>query len=427
MKFRYLLLIFAAFLIAACQPDKEQMLQIEMDPMALTISADGTAVQISLKTNSSSWTASGTESWMHVSPEKGASDAVLSVSADPNTSTSAREAKLVVTDGASAAAYRVNVTQLGKEYSDDDDPDDPDDEEEVPDDNPTDPDDPDVPQVTTTQPGWAELPKMNIGHSQQYLINTENEDQYYAMHICPNFYYGSTQRKARNYTVCFDAARHVPLWVAAPRHAGYEKGSGRSGYSHDPDIPSGVQYNSKSTGGGCNKGHMLGSAERTVTDAVNKQVFYYTNIAPQLSSGFNTGGGGWNTLEDWVDTQVCSDTLYVVIGTYYDEYTDGYGKTASPKTIDFGGRSDVAFPTMFYYVLLRKKTVNNSKYIGDCTASELKCAAFVRAHVNSLKGQDVTKKDLMKVSDLEKLTGVTYFANVPNAPKDVCEASDWGL
>jgi hypothetical protein len=33
----------------------------------------------------------------------------------------------------------------------------------------------------------------------------------------------------------------------------------------------------------------------------------------------------------------------------------------------------------------------------------------------------------MSVSDLEKITGVTYFPNVPNAPKDTFSAADWGL
>ena len=39
----------------------------------------------------------------------------------------------------------------------------------------------------------------------------------------------------------------------------------------------------------------------------------------------------------------------------------------------------------------------------------------------------VSEKDLMSVSDLEKLTGFTYFPNVPQAVKDSYKASDWGL
>ena len=260
-----------------------------------------------------------------------------------------------------------------------------------------------------------------------YLVSSADENLYIAWHYSPDVK-GPGNKPARNYTVCFSAEDHCPLWVAAPRHSMYVGNSGRSdAYKADPDIPSGIQYESKSTGGGCNKGHMLGSAERTCSRATNEQVFYYSNIAPQLSSGFNTGGGGWNILEDYVDKQVCKDTLYEVLGCYFKQYKDGYGISASPGKISFGGRSDVSIPTMYYYVLLRTKNGNTGKRVQDCSASELKCVAFVRAHSNDLKGQAVTSKELMSVADLEQLTGVTYFPNVPNAPKSTYSAADWGL
>ena len=80
---------------------------------------------------------------------------------------------------------------------------------------------------------------------------------------------------------------------------------------------------------------------------------------------------------------------------------------------------------MFYYILLRTKAGNSGKALADCSSSELKCVAFVRAHVNVK--QAVTARELMSVADLEKITGVTYFPNVPNAPKNTFSASDWGL
>lgn len=277
-------------------------------------------------------------------------------------------------------------------------------------------------------PTWYELPVMNVSKSGSYLVNSQDNSQYYAYHLCAGTEKGPTGAKARNYTVCYSADHHCPLWIAAPRHSMYTGKANRTdAYGKDGDIPSSIQYSSKSTGGGCNKGHMLGSAERTSSSATNRQVFYYTNIAPQLSSGFNTGGGGWNTLEDWVDKQVCADTLYEVIGCHFERFTDGYGYTVEPKTIAFGGRTDVDMPTMFYYVLLRTKNGSSKKAVRDCSASELKCAAFVRAHTNSLKEQAVTSREMMSVSDLERITGVTYFPNVPNAPKSTFNASDWGL
>lgn len=277
-------------------------------------------------------------------------------------------------------------------------------------------------------PGWYELPLINAVKSGNYKVDATDTGLYYAWHMCAGGEKGPGGKTARNYTVCFSAEKHCPLWIAAPRHDLYEGSAKRTdAYGSDPSIPSNLQYSSKSTGGGCNKGHMLGSAERTSSSATNRQVFYYSNIAPQLGSGFNTGGGGWNTLEDWVDGQVCSDTLYVVIGTWFETFTDGYGYTVQPQTITFGGRSDVGFPTMYYYLLLRTKKGNSGKALKDCSASEIKCAAFVRAHTNSLKGQKVTSRDLMSVSDLEKITGFNYFPNVPAVVKNTVVASDWGL
>ena len=278
------------------------------------------------------------------------------------------------------------------------------------------------------QPGWYETPMMNISKSGNYRVNTDDPTQYYAIHMCSGGEKGPGGKTARNYTVCFSAEHHCPVWVAAPRHSMYVGSSGRNdSYRRDPDIPADIQYVKKSADSGCNNGHMLGSAERTSSKATNRDVFYFTNIAPQLSTGFNTGGGGWNILEDFVDGQQCSDTLYVVIGCYFDRFTDGYGKTANPKTISFGGRNDVSQPTMFYYALIRTKNGKSGKALKDCSASEIKCAAFVRTHTNDLKGQDVTSREMMSISDLERITGVTYFPNVPNAPKDTFNASDWGL
>ena len=277
------------------------------------------------------------------------------------------------------------------------------------------------------QPGWAELPAMDIVQDGTYMVSSSDNSLYYAWHISPDVQ-GPEGKLARNYTVCFSADYHCPVWVAAPRHSMYVGSSGRTdAYGPDPDVPANIQYYSKSTGGGCNKGHMLGSAERTCSRATNQQVFYYTNIAPQLSAGFNTGKGGWNILEDYVDKQVCADTLYEVLGTYFQNYTDGYGKSQSPSYIEFGGRTDVAMPTMFYYALLRTKSGNSGKSVKDCSADELKCVAFVRTHTNDLKGQNVSSKELMSISDLERLTGFTYFPNVPNAPKSTFNAADWGL
>ena len=174
-----------------------------------------------------------------------------------------------------------------------------------------------------------------------------------------------------------------------------------------------------------NRGHMLGNYERSRTSGMNKQVSYYTNIAAQHGSTFNTGDGAWNNLEDKIDDYWCADTLYVVVGAYYDKWTDSYGNSAPQRSTSFGNiTTDV--PTMFYTLCLRTKKGNTNKSVLNCAADELQCAAFVMSHAMG-KGHDPQAGDMRSVKEIEELTGFTFFANVPNAPMDTYNASDWGL
>ena len=120
----------------------------------------------------------------------------------------------------------------------------------------------------TKYAGWAELP-----------VEAENGDYHYAYHICPDFKVDG--HEARNFTVCYSAEHHSPVWVAAPVHNCYVGSSGNRNYGPDPVIPSSIQPSGSkaSMGSPYNRGHMLGNHERSRTSGMNKQVSYYTNIA----------------------------------------------------------------------------------------------------------------------------------------------------
>lgn len=225
--------------------------------------------------------------------------------------------------------------------------------------------------------------------------------------------------KIRNFSVCYSAKYRCPVWVAAPMHKSYVGSAKRKdNYINDPKISctQNTEYDFKSTN--LTRGHMLGSSDRTVSQATNDQVFYKSNIGPQLQNGFNTGGGVWNNCEDWVDTQWKgqADTTYQVIGCYWENESKKVNGTV--------------VPTHYYKVLLRTKNHVN-KWVVECSRDELQCVAICFPHNSSNGGtkpsQYVAKGFVMSVADLEKKTGQTYFANVPNAPKDTYNASDWGL
>lgn len=282
---------------------------------------------------------------------------------------------------------------------------------------------PPVPGETTCEYVWAELPA--IQDADKNGINDSNSNFYYAHHWCA----GGEKVKgvtARNFTTCFSKDDHCPIWVAAPRHAMYVGGGRHDAYKPDPKIPASIQYRSKSGGAGCNKGHLLGSHERTRTTATNHQVFYYSNIAPQNGSTYNTGGGAWNNLEGVIDGFDCADTLYQVVGCYFKDWTSKSGVSARAKKISYGGRSDVSWPTMMYIAVLRTKKGDTGKSVLECSRDELKCVAFCISH-NEAKGHRPDRNDMMSISELEKLTGFTYFVNVPNAPKDTFNPSDWNI
>ena len=67
---------------------------------------------------------------------------------------------------------------------------------------------------------------------------------------------------------------------------------------------------------------------------------------------------------------------------------------------------------------------NTGKRVDECSRSELQCVAFMLGHYSN-KGHQPSEKDMFTVSEIEEMTGLTFFPNVPNAPKDEFNASDW--
>ena len=227
----------------------------------------------------------------------------------------------------------------------------------------------------------------------------------------------------RNFAMGYDKAKKAALWAAYPLHAYYTapNASKERAYSADPSLGKTEQMVG-GVGAPYNKGHQVPNADRKVSNLANKQISYYSNMTPQLAT-FNSGA--WGTLENRVRGWMCADTLYVVVGAYYDKWTDSYGNSAPQRSTSFGNiTTDV--PTMFYTLCLRTKKGNTNKSVLNCAADELQCAAFVMSHAMG-KGHDPQAGDMRSVKEIEELTGFTFFANVPNAPKDTYNASDWGL
>lgn len=252
--------------------------------------------------------------------------------------------------------------------------------------------------------GWAEMP-----------TTVENSNLEYCYHDkLPS------NNKLRNYSFCFDKSKHCALWVAYPLHSCYTEGSGKrtDAWSYDPccveDVYEPNLRNAYYPQGGSSyshsRGHQLPSADRLASNEDNATTFYYTNMTPQLQA---LNGGTWASLEDNLrNNYMCADTLYVVTGAHFDK---GYGYAYDNK----GLGKPCAVPTHYYKVILRTKKGNSGKWVGNCSASELKCVGFWFEHKGGATRQ------MMSVADIEKKTGHTFFPNVKNAPKSTYNASEW--
>ena len=144
---------------------------------------------------------------------------------------------------------------------------------------------------------------------------------------------------------------------------------------------------------GYDKGHLCPAGDRRFSKEAHDETFLTSNISPQKHD-FNAGV--WNRLEQktryWAHKY---DGVYVVTGGIL---------SANLETI---GRDKVGVPKQFY------------KIIFDYTA--LKAIAFIIPHKESNKAlyQFVTSID-----HIEKLTGIDFFAELPDALENRLEASD---
>lgn len=114
-----------------------------------------------------------------------------------------------------------------------------------------------------------------------------------------------------------------------------------------------------------------------------------------------------------------ADTCYQVVGTYWEN---------TSKVVD-----GTTIPTHYYIVLLKAKKSAGNKWVVNCSQGELQSIAIMVRHKTYAKNEvvkavDFQSKGVFKtVAEIERLTGHTFFPNVPNVPKDTYNPGDWNF
>ena len=316
---------------------------------------------------SGDWTlalvADGTEEvdWASLSVYSGTGDKANVRFTYKTNSTEAERSLKIYLDNGSKSVF-CTFTQHAGEYRPDDGPD----------------DDPvQTGDVDLTKTGWLELPAMDNPNLGYYTHSFKMNGKSY-----------------RNYSFGWSQKDRVALWVAYPLCKLYTNGSvGRTeAWALDPLLGDDSAAPFGGYAGSYARGHQLPSADRQCCYDANAQTFYGTNMTPQLNAH---NEGIWSSLENKVrNIANGSDTTYVVTGVIVS--------ASSKKERDSYGNS-VTIPDAYFKAVL--------KYSKSSTLGAWNAAAFYLEH-RAYSGS-VSKEHSMSIDELEEMTGIDFFVNLP--------------
>ena len=232
--------------------------------------------------------------------------------------------------------------------------------------------------VDLAKTGWLELPAMDNPNLGYYTHSFKMDGKTY-----------------RNYSFGWSQKDRVALWVAYPLCKLYTNGSaGRTNaWALDPLLGDDSAAPFGGYAGDYARGHQLPSADRQCCYEANAQTFYGTNMTPQLNAH---NEGIWADLEGKVRGYAnTSDTTYVVTGVMVSSSSeiqkDSYG-------------NKVTVPDSYFKAVL--------KYSKSSTLGTWNAAAFYLEH-RAYSGS-VGKEYSMSIDELEEMTGIDFFVNLPD-------------
>lgn len=255
------------------------------------------------------------------------------------------------------------------------------------------------PQAKYTR--WTETPLITESQLAQSNIK-------YITHYTGETYEDSRLKNIpiRNYSLLYDTDLKIAYWVAYPLCDWYIGSSGRNDkWNYDPQLTESLQPNLFGGISGYDRGHQIPSGDRTCSRTINEQTFYFTNMTPQIGQKMNQSI--WEDLETAVRGWSSGiDTLYVVTGAMPTTATDKQIQYAQ----DSNGKN-IAIPK-YYFKALARKVGGNYQTI-----------AFKLDH--KAYGDTQYMKYAISVSELENMTGFTFFPSLPSEVKKTLNTSQW--
>ncbi|MHC4941201.1 MAG: DNA/RNA non-specific endonuclease [Planctomycetota bacterium] len=204
-------------------------------------------------------------------------------------------------------------------------------------------------------------------------------------------------RYRASYVLSYDAARRVPRWVAERIDSTTIEGEADAlPFRPDESMPQSIRVrNEDFAGSGYIRGRLASAANHRGDPKGFPETYLLSNVAPQLGAEFRKTV--WIELErairGWASV---SDRVYVVTGTLYLPSKDGRS-----VTYELIGERDIAVPTHFFKVALREVDKNRSM------------VGFLVPHEVTPAETDLSSY-IVPVDELEALTGLDFFPDLPN-------------
>lgn len=208
------------------------------------------------------------------------------------------------------------------------------------------------------------------------------------------------------YVLSYNARTRTPNWVSwCLRHSDVGQAA-RGPFEPDPLLPAGFAQVTSHVydGSGFDRGHMCPAKDRSATQADCDATFRMTNVVPQSPA---SNQHGWERLESYCrELAEKGHELYLVAGPYG---VGGVGKEG-PRDEIGRGRLRVTVPHEVWKVAVVLPHENAAPH------RNTRVIAVVMPNDQSV-GNDWTKYRT-SARKIEKLTGLTFFRNLPEELAD---------
>ena len=222
--------------------------------------------------------------------------------------------------------------------------------------------------------------------------------------------------RRNGYALSYNRNHGIPNWVSYNLDASQFGTEDRCNcFTNDPAVIAQgfpVIKTSDYTNGGFDRGHMVRSADRTLTNGENGTTFYLSNVVPQQA---DLNQGVWANHENFIAdlARVSNKEVYIITGPAF---------SGAIRTIKDEGK--IRIPDFTWKIVI---AMDRDKGLADLRdwsdVSGIQVIAVNMPNIAGIRNAD-WRTYVVSVDSLERLTGYDFLASLPDMFENALEAGD---